>query len=208
MPENFSKLSLGNTEDFDHVLATISAHAASVANRKLAAQSGKSGPDAKQVASDALDQWIQESRRRMEPNLEVNGMEFKNALKQKYSVEPFDEVLSKRVQTLTETTEKLTEEAIISRKTIPSQRAEAIRRRERLWADVELARLASKRTISRVEQDQPQDNRPFIDVPRKQDQKRALEDALAEVSSLQISLLQQSTSARETSSLVKRLRTR
>ena len=54
--------------------------------------------------------------------------------------------MSKRVQTLTETTEKLTEEAIMSRKTVPSQRSEAIRRRERLWAELEMERLAQRHT--------------------------------------------------------------
>ncbi len=124
-------------------------------------------------------------------------------------MEPFDEALSKRVQTLTETTEKLTEEAIINRKTVPSQRAAAIRRREALWADLELARLESRQQATASKENVrsaaplnlPGEHRlsarsvtssadhcvsVAADVPRRSDQKRALDAALTEVASLQI----------------------
>lgn len=65
------------------------------------------------------------------------------------AVEPFDEALSDRLQTLSETADALTEKAVSARKALPAERDAALERRAKV-----LAALEDRRSETWAEQEQ------------------------------------------------------
>lgn len=145
-------------------------------------------------------------------------------------IEPFDEELSRRVQNLAEQSDKLTEEVIAYRKTLPSRRAEAMEKRAAVIKALEAKNEEQRRSIESTSlKALEQRSKPLaLDLERKADIAQTLQRSVQDVTGLQTvsqspydhvwgllliplllsqSILEQATAATEQARLVKRLRT-
>ncbi|PWN47093.1 hypothetical protein IE53DRAFT_390776 [Violaceomyces palustris] len=200
MPEEFPKLNLDSPQDLDHVMTSIREYALNLADNQPA--------EVRQALVKAIDQWITTARIKLEPNILVNGMTFSEYNKQAKEVEPFDEMLSVKVQNLSQEADKLTEQVISYRKRLPSERVAAMERREKVLESLQ-RKVENERRGTELESRAMLVDLPEIkvDLERKPQVAETLRKAVDEINSLQVSLIEQATAADEQTRLVKRLRT-
>ncbi|PWY99499.1 hypothetical protein BCV70DRAFT_201063 [Testicularia cyperi] len=129
--------------------------------------------------------------------------------KQTKGIEPFDEELSRRVQNLAEQSDKLTEEVISYRKTLPSRRAEAMQRRAEVISALEAKKEEQRRgeEAANAKELEKTATLPKADLKRKSEVAETLQQSVRDITGLQVSILEQATAANEQAKLVKRLRT-
>lgn len=129
-------------------------------------------------------------------------------------LEPFDEDLSRHVQSLAERSDQLTEEVITYRKTLPARRAQAMQRRAQIVKQLEDKREAQRRKLEKQKADKvaaslpemsgmfsihsrPQPSHTHtdrvdaqsthtVDLQRKDQVKRTLDQSVKDITGLQV----------------------
>lgn len=124
-------------------------------------------------------------------------------------VEPFDEELSRRVQVLNDQANTLTTEVIGFRKALPTRRAEAMERRAAVIRALEAKNEQRRRAVEKEHAERlRQSSKPIaVELKRKAEVADTLKNSVIDITSLQVSILEQATAANEQAKLVKRLRT-
>lgn len=102
-------------------------------------------------------------------------------------IEPFDEDLSRKVQTLAEQSDKLTEEVIAYRKTLPSRRAEAMEKRAAVIKALEEKKEEQRRSAeaANLRALEARSKPLLLDVERKADVAQTLQRSVQDITGLQ-----------------------
>ncbi|TKY89271.1 hypothetical protein EX895_001802 [Sporisorium graminicola] len=208
MSGHFPRLNLDRPADLDHVLRVIDQHAHKVAQMEFGSELDRDKA-LKAVVGKMIHRLTGATKAKIERNLLYNGMSPSEYSRHSKGVEPFDEDLSRRLQVLNDQANTLTTEVIGYRKTLPARRAEAMEKRATVIRALEakkeeLRRAAEKdHAVQLREQGKP----ISIDLKRKAEVADTLKHSVVDITSLQVSILEQATAANEQAKLVKRLRT-
>ncbi|EPQ30445.1 uncharacterized protein PFL1_01971 [Pseudozyma flocculosa PF-1] len=207
MPEQFPRLNLETPKDLDYVLQQIRRHAHQLAKLEFDDEFLRRKPF-KQAWDKSVDVWTATARQKLEPNLLFNGYTLHEYSKQSKATEPFDEDLSKEVQTLAEQSDRLTEEVIGCRKSLPTRRAEAMQRRAEVLRALEEKKEKQRARAQDAHRQKAESVAQTleVDLPRKDQVKRTLDESVDDITGLQVSILEQATAAAEQTRLVKKLR--
>ncbi|EST05171.1 Kinetochore Mis14 [Kalmanozyma brasiliensis GHG001] len=208
MSGHFPRLNLDRPADLDHVLHVINDHAHKVAQMEFGSELERDKA-LKALVDKMIKRLTGATKAKIERNLLYNGMSPGEYSRHSKGVEPFDEDLSRRLQVLNDQSNTLTTEVIAFRKALPARRAEAMEKRaaviRALEAKTEEQRRAAEEehALRLREQSKPIN----IDLKRKAEVADTLKHSVVDITSLQVSILEQATAANEQAKLVKRLRT-
>ncbi|SJX63106.1 uncharacterized protein SRS1_13932 [Sporisorium reilianum f. sp. reilianum] len=209
MSGHFPRLNLDRPADLDHVLNVIDQHAHKVAQMEFGSELERDKA-LKAVVNKLIQRLTGATKAKIERNLLYNGMS-PSEYSRHSKVEPFDEDLSRRLQVLNDQANTLTTEVIGWRKTLPARRAEAMEKRaaviRALEARKEEHRRAAEKEHALQLREQSKSNPIRIDLKRKAEVADTLKHSVVDITSLQVSILEQATAANEQAKLVKRLRT-
>ncbi|KAN0064809.1 hypothetical protein ACQY0O_001866 [Thecaphora frezii] len=207
MPEQFPKLNLDTPKDLDYVLHQIRKHAHHLAKLEFNDHIQRS-KQFKHAWDKSVDVWTATARQKLEPNLLFNGYTLSEYSKQSKATEPFDEDLSKSVQLLAEQSDRLTEQVIGYRQSLPARRAEAMQRRADVLRALEEQKELQRQKLQACHALRLVDDKVALhqDLPRNQSVKRTLDQAVVDITGLQVSMLETATAAAEQTRLVKKLR--
>ncbi|KAJ1026421.1 hypothetical protein NDA13_003802 [Ustilago tritici] len=208
MSGHFPRLNLDKPADLEHVLQVIDQHAHKVAQMEFGSELERDKA-LKAVVVKVIKRLTGATKAKIERNLLYNGMSPSEYARHSKGVEPFDEDLSRRLQVLNDQANTLTTEVIAYRKALPARRAQAMERRAAVVRALE-ARKEEQRRVAEKEYAKKlrEQNKPMaVDLKRKAEVANTLTQSVVDITSLQVSILEQATAANEQAKLVKRLRT-
>ncbi|KAJ1026786.1 hypothetical protein NDA16_002083 [Ustilago loliicola] len=208
MSGHFPRLNLDRPADLEHVLHVIDEHARKVAQMEFGSELERDKA-LKAVVDKLIKRLTDATKTKIERNLLYNGMSPSEYARHSKGVEPFDEDLSRRLQVLNDQANTLTTEVIAFRKALPARRAQAMERRAAVIRALEARKEEQRRAAEKEhahklhEQSKP----VAVDLKRKAEVADTLTQSVVDITSLQVSILEQATAANEQAKLVKRLRT-
>ncbi|SOV03902.1 uncharacterized protein UDID_04539 [Ustilago sp. UG-2017a] len=208
MSGHFPRLNLDKPADLEHVLQVIDRHAHKVAQMEFGSELERDKA-LKEVVVKVIKRLTGATKAKIERNLLYNGMSPSEYARHSKGVEPFDEDLSRRLQVLNDQANTLTTEVIAYRKALPARRAQAMERRAAVVRALE-ARKEEQRRVAEKEHAKKlrEQSKPMaVDLKRKAEVANTLTQSVVDITSLQVSILEQATAANEQAKLVKRLRT-
>ncbi|KAJ1018243.1 hypothetical protein NDA18_006402 [Ustilago nuda] len=208
MSGHFPRLNLDKPADLEHVLQVIDQHAHKVAQMEFGSELERDKA-LKAVVVKVIKRLTGATKAKIERNLLYNGMSLSEYARHSKGVEPFDEDLSRRLQVLNDQANTLTTEVIAYRKALPTRRAQAMERRAAVVRALE-ARKEEQRRVAEKEHAKKlrEQSKPMaVDLKRKAEVANTLTQSVVDITSLQVSILEQATAANEQAKLVKRLRT-
>ncbi|SPC66060.1 uncharacterized protein UHOD_04539 [Ustilago sp. UG-2017b] len=208
MSGHFPRLNLDKPADLEHVLQVIDQHAHKVAQMEFGSELERDKA-LKEVVVKVIKRLTGATKAKIERNLLYNGMSPSEYARHSKGVEPFDEDLSRRLQVLNDQANTLTTEVIAYRKALPARRAQAMERRAAVVRALE-ARKEEQRRVAEKEHAKKlrEQSKPMaVDLKRKAEVANTLTQSVVDITSLQVSILEQATAANEQAKLVKRLRT-
>ncbi|KAK0552849.1 hypothetical protein OC845_001517 [Tilletia horrida] len=202
MPEELPRIDVDSPEDLEYFVQGIRAHARQI----LEKQTKEKG-----IAQEHLPllfRAIDQASLRadyLEPNMLVNGLTFTERANQPREMEEYDQGLFRKIGDLVQQTEELTERAIEHRKTLPSARVAALRRKQALLDEIsaEEDALKAKALLRRVAQEKAQDEEA---LERKDDMINSLQTSLQQFLTLQRSIPAKSEAAAEQVEAASRVR--
>ncbi|SPO45507.1 uncharacterized protein PSANT_03193 [Moesziomyces antarcticus] len=208
MSSHFPRLNLDRPADLDHVLRVIHQHATKVAQMEFGSELGRDKA-LKAVVDKMTKRLTGATRAKIERNLLYNGMSPHEYARHSKGVEPFDEELSRRLQMLNDQANNLTTEVIAFRKSLPARRAQAMEKRAAVIRALEAKKEQQRRAVEKEHANKlREESRPIaLDLKRKAEAADTLKQSVLDITSLQVSILEQATAASEQAKLVKRLRT-
>ncbi|SPO24396.1 uncharacterized protein UTRI_03664 [Ustilago trichophora] len=208
MSGHFPRLNLDRPTDLDYVLHAIDQHAHKVAQMEFGSELERDKA-LKAVVDKMIKRLTGAMKAKIERNLLYNGMSPSEYARHSKGVEPFDEDLSRRLQVLNDQANTLTTEVIAFRKALPTRRAQAMEKRAAVIRALEAKKEEQRRALEKEhalklrEQSKP----IATDLKRKAEVADTLKHSVVDITSLQVSILEQATAANEQARLVKRLRT-
>ncbi|SAM82442.1 uncharacterized protein UBRO_04539 [Ustilago bromivora] len=208
MSGHFPRLNLDKPADLEHVLQVIDQHAHKVAQMEFGSELERDKA-LKEVVVKVIKRLTGATKAKIERNLLYNGMSPSEYARHSKGVDPFDEDLSRRLQVLNDQANTLTTEVIAYRKALPARRAQAMERRAAVVRALE-ARKEEQRRVAEKEHAKKlrEQSKPMaVDLKRKAEVANTLTQSVVDITSLQVSILEQATAANEQAKLVKRLRT-
>ncbi|SNX83824.1 uncharacterized protein MEPE_02532 [Melanopsichium pennsylvanicum] len=207
MSGHFPRLNLDKPADLDHVLQAIHSNAHKIAQMEFGSELERDKA-LKATVDKVIRRLTGATKAKIERNLLYNGMSPSEFARHSKGFEPFDEDLSRRLQLLNDHANTLTTEVIGFRKTLPTRRAEAMERRAAVIRALEAKKEEQRRSAEKEhalrlrEQSKP----IAVDLKRKAEVADTLKESVVDITSLQVSILEQATAASEQAKLVKRLR--
>ncbi|KAJ9479348.1 hypothetical protein PHBOTO_002829 [Pseudozyma hubeiensis] len=207
MSGHFPRLNLDRPADLDHVLRVVNQHAHKVAQMEFGSELERDKA-LRAVVDKMLTRLTGATKAKIERNLLYNGMSPSEFARHSKGVEPFDEDLSRRLQVLNDQANTLTTEVIAFRKALPARRAEAMEKRAAVIRALEAKKEEHRRADEKAHTLQlSEQSKPIgIDLKRKAEVADTLRHSVVDITSLQVSILEQATAATEQAKLVKRLR--
>ncbi|KAK0568771.1 hypothetical protein OC861_001623 [Tilletia horrida] len=210
MPEELPRIDVDSPEDLEYFVQGIRAHALQI----LEKQTKEKGIAQEHLpllfraidqASLRADYWLLNGQIQLEPNMLVNGLTFTERANQPREMEEYDQGLFRKIGDLVQQTEELTERAIEHRKTLPSARVAALRRKQALLDEIsaEEDALKAKALLRRVAQEKAQDEEA---LERKDDMINSLQTSLQQFLTLQRSIPAKSEAAAEQVEAASRVR--
>ncbi|PWN25446.1 hypothetical protein BDZ90DRAFT_234263 [Jaminaea rosea] len=208
MPASFPRLDLPTPSSLSHVLTTLLSHSSSSLLPQQLERDGLTGEEEEAVCRRVLAQWVEQAGERLKRgNLSVEGVSWREWEEKEQALAPLDHQLLTRLTNLTRTVDELTESAVLSRRELPTRRAEALRAREEVVDSLrEREDEGRQRQRKAGFQDAEEDKGMVVDLERREEVGQTLQRSLEQADLLAESLPSQVAAVREQHDLVVQLR--